>query len=580
MAPTVRSEDHSAQARALDSRPPAEYAAQVRSVRWPGTIVLACALCPVALQAAQARAAAPTAPADAGDDDDVVDPPPPRPVEGDTVAAKPGAIVSGFDLAPSERDNPYGPRPAGTPTLSLDQVERYAQQNPLVRTADEQVAAMQARVRKAKFAWVPIIDTTMALAPGVNIKCDDIPVTTTGDALDFQFCRPGGGADNLDVQTAAGYFKQLGRAGIRFSFQLDTIIPVYTFGKLKNVRKIAEAGLAMTKLQKVATAQESTLRVRQAHTTLLLARASMAILVEAKKVVDDAERRVLKDLGGSADDFDADPSESNPSRDPDDLIRVRLSELELEELMREALKVESLALSALWALAGTAAPRGFDVETAPLVPVELQGGRRDLSHYKDLAERNRPEARMAAAGIELRKAQERLARSNFLPDLGVALSVSVARTSAADQGMTALYYVDNYNFSRVTAALALRWRFDFHNDAFDLQAARADLRAAGYQREAARLLLGRDVEEAYADLIEASSTEEIRRAGAQEAWRLVVSQQIKDTAGTANSAELLRALEKWYRLRFSQVEAVGQHNLAAARLARAVGTPLWGRPSP
>lgn len=576
MGPTVRSEDHSAQARALDSRPSAEYAAQVRSVRWPGTIVLACALWPVAPQAAQARAAAPAAPADAEDDD----PPPPRPVVLDKAAAEPGAFVSGFDLAPSDRDNPYGPRPAGTPTLSLDQVERYAQQNPLVRAADEQVAAMQARVRKAKFAWVPIIDTTMALAPGVNIKCDDIPVTTTGDALDFQFCRPGGGADNLDVQTAAGYFKQLGRAGIRFSFQLDTIIPVYTFGKLKNVRKIAEAGLAMTKLQKVATAQESTLRVRQAHTTLLLARASMAILVEAKKVVDDAEARVLKDLGGSADDFDADPSESNASRDPDDLIRVRLSELELEELMREALKVESLALSALWALAGSAAPRGFDVETAPLVPLELEGGRRDLGHYKELAERNRPEARMAAAGIELRKAQERLARSNFLPDLGVALSVSVARTTAADQGMTALYYVDNYNFSRVTAALALRWRFDFHNDAFDLQAARADLRAAGYQREAARLLLGRDVEEAYADLIEASATEEIRRAGAQEAWRLVVSQQIKDTAGTANSAELLRALEKWYRLRFSQVEAAGQHNLAAARLARAVGAPLWGRTSP
>ncbi len=553
----------------------------MRSVRWPGTIVLACSLWPVAQQAAQARVAAPAAPADAPDDEDDGAAPPPRPVAGDAVAAEPGAFVSGFDLPPSDRDNPYGPRPDGTPTLSLEQVERYAQQNPLVRAADEQVAAMQARVRKAKFAWVPIIDTTMALAPGVNIECDDIPVTTGGNPIDFQFCRtPSSDGKTLDVQTAAGYFKQLGRAGIRFSFQLDTVIPVYTFGKLKNVRKIAEAGLAMTKLQKIATAQESTLRVRQAHTALLLARASIAILAEAKKVVDDAERRVVKDLGGSEDDFDADPSDSNPTRDPDDLIRVHLAEFELEELMREALKVESLALSALWALAGTAAPRGFDVETAPLVPVELEGGRRDLGHYKELAERNRPEARMAAAGIELRKAQERLARSNFLPDLGVALSVGVARTSATDQGMTALYYVDNYNFSRVTAALALRWRFDFHNDAFDLQAARADLRAAGYQREAARLLLGRDVEEAYADLVEASSTEEIRRAGAQEAWRLVVSQQIKDTAGTANSAELLRALEKWYRLRFSQVEAAGQHNLAAARLARAVGTPLWGPTSP
>lgn len=187
---------------------------------------------------------------------------------------------------------------------------------------------------------------------------------------------------------------------------------------------------------------------------------------------------------------------------------------------------------------------------------------------------------MAAAGVQLRKAQERLARSNFLPDLGIALSVGIARTSAADSGMSTLYYLDNYNFSRVTAALALRWRFDFHNDAFDLLAARADLRAAEHQREAARLLLGRDVEEAYADLVDAETTVEIRQLGAKEAWKLVVSQEQKDTIGGGNSGELLRALEKWYKWRFAHVEAVGLHNIAAARLARAVGTPLWAASPP
>ena len=508
--------------------------------------------------------------------------PPARPVTRDRAEASAGSDrVSAFDLPPATRDDPYGPRSSGVPSLTPEQIERYALQNPLVLAAADQIAAMQARVRKAKFAWVPIIDTTMTLSPGVNIKCDDVSLPTSDGGLqDFQFCRPGGSDPNLDVQTATGYFKQLGRAGVRFAFQLDTVIPVYTFGKLKNVRKLAQAGLAVTKLQKVATEQESTLRVRQAHTTLLLARTSIGILREAKTVVDNAERRVDKDLGGSDDDFDADPAEANSNRDPDDRIRVRLAKFELEELMHEALKVESLALSAMWALAGTAAPRGFDVVAAPLVPIKLEGGRRELAHYKELARQHRPEARMAAAGVQARKAQERLARSNFLPDLGVALSAGVARASSADAGMNTLYYIDNYNYSRVSAALALRWRFDFHNDAFDLQAARADVRAAQHQREAAQLLLGRDVEEAYADLVEAAEIEEIRRMGAQDAWRLVISQEIRDTAGTASAAELLRALEKWYRLRFDHVEAAGQHNLAAARLARAVGTPLWDVGSP
>jgi outer membrane protein TolC len=510
-------------------------------------------------------------------------PPPAKPPKVDAPAEPtPKATPSAFDLPPAKRDDPYGPRADGVPRLSIAQIETYALRNPMVAAADEQIDAMAARVRKAKFAWVPIIDTTMSLTPGVNIECDDISIETTDPDTpftDFQFCRPGGDPD-LDVQTAKGYFQQLGRAGVRFQFQLDTVIPLYTFGKLKNVKKIAETGLALTKLQKAATQQETILRVHQAHSTLLLARESIEILREAKKVVDSAKKRVEKDLGGSEDDFDAEPEPGDALRDPDDAIRVKLAALELEELLREALKVESLALSALWALAGTAAPRGFDIAAKDLTLVELEGGRQDLAHYKKLAEHHRPEARMAAAGVQLRKHQERLARSSFLPDLGIALSVGVARTSSADPAMNTLYYVDNYNYSRVTAALALRWRFDFHNDAFDLQASRAELRAAQHQREAARLLLGREVEEAYADLVDAATTEEIRRDGAQQAWRLVVSQEIKDTAGTANAAELLRALEKWYRLRFSHVEAAGQHNLAAARLARAVGTPLWSRPAP
>jgi outer membrane protein TolC len=527
-------------------------------------------------------------PAPAGGDDfgdDVSDagPPAPRPAAGtaDAPGVARGDRPSPFELPTADRRDPYGPRPSGVAKLSLDQIVRYSLGNPVVRAAEEQVNAMKARVNKAKFAWVPIIDTVSTLTPGANVKCDDVTLATTDagnvgagvtGTQDFQFCRPPGGQD---IQSAGGYFQQLGKAGVRFQFQLDTVIPLYTFGKLKNVRKAAQVGLALTKLQKAANQQETMMRVQQAHATLLLARESIAILREAKSVLDGARRRVEKDLGGGDDDFDSDPADSNPDRDPDDLVKVELAELEIEESMREALKVESLALSALWALAGSGAPVGFDIVDTKLSRIQLDGGVKPLRHYKGLAVESRPEAKMAAAAVQLRKAQERLARSNFLPDLGIALSIAVARTNAADPAMKTLYYQDGFNFSRVTAALALRWRFDFHNDAFDLIAARADVRVAQHQREAAQLLLGRDVEEAYADLLEAHETIEIRDRARSASWRLVVSQQQKDTIGGGNSTELLRALEKWYKWRFAHVEAIGQHNIAAARLARAVGTPLW-----
>lgn len=536
---------------------------RARSRRAALLVALTAAAIPVGVAAAPAaRLHGPAEP----DDDDFSAPAPAR------------DLGSAFDLPVAHRDDPYGPRPPGIAKLSLEEIQRFARENPYIAAADANVEAMRHRVKKAKFAWVPIVDMTLGLSPGVNIKCDDVQVQTVSaprDFTDFQFCRPGSDP-NLDVQTAKGYFQQLGRAGVRFQMQFDTIIPIYTFGKIKNTRKAAEAALAMTRFQRDAAAQEIVVRVQQAYMTLLLARASKDILFEAKEVVDRAHKRVTKDLGGDPEDFDADPSDSDPGRDPDDLLKVELSAFELEELMREALKVESLALSALWALAGSAAPRGFDVADAPLVAVQLDGGVQSLAHYKRLARESRPEAKAAAAGVMARRAQERLARSNFLPDLGVSLSVALARTNAADPGMNTLYYQDAYNFSRVTAALALRWRFDFHNDAFDLVAARADVRSAENQRAAAELLLGREVEESYAEMIETAEVARLRDQSRKRAWQLVISQEQKETVGGGSTAELLRQLEKWYRLRFSQVEAIANHNIAAAKLSRAVGVPLWG----
>lgn len=478
-----------------------------------------------------------------------------------------------FAVPRAKKLDPYGPRPEGVPQLSLQQVVRFALANPLIDKAQAEVEIMESQLKKVRFAWVPVVETTMMLSPGVNVRCDDIALDNgTADGFDFQWCRPGIG-DDVDVQRVSGYLRQLSEAGVRFRFEANTIIPITGFGKLLHLRRAAEAGVAVRKLEKLAVQQETVMRVQQAYNTLLLARESIEILREANGIVGRAQARVEEDLGGD-DDWAADADDVDVDRDPDDLFRVQLAALEIDRLMRQALKVESLALSALWALAGQAAPPGFDVADERLQRDRIRGELLPVTEYKAMAMRQRPEARMAAAAVRAREAQERLARAMFLPDLGIVLGFDIARSSAADPDMRTLYYQDGFNYSRLTAALALRWRWDFHNKAFDLQGARATRRSAESQREASRLLLGRDVEQAYADLIEAHHTIELQRRAADLAWRLVVSQEQKDTVGGGDSFQLLRGLETWYRRRFDYIEAVGAYNQALAALARAVGTPL------
>ena len=489
-----------------------------------------------------------------------------------------GAPSSAFAIPEGSKQDPYGPRPRHVPHLTQAQILRFALDNPAIEAAEQRVEAMRAQVRKANFAWVPLIETRMMLMPGVNIECDDVQLLRAEpDAMgqrefDFQYCRPGGDED-LDVQSLSDYLSQLNTAGIRFTFDVDVLFPLSTFGKGLAVREMAKTGVALAKLGREQIRAETTLRVLQAHATLLLARETMTILREAKQVVDQAVDRISSDLG-DPDDFAADLSEGSLERDPDDLIRARLADVTVETSMREARKIEALALAALWALAGEAAPPGFDIQETRLERYPVEGGLQSMQYYKDLARRNRPEAKLATGMVHLRKAQQKLARRNFLPDLGFVLGVDVGRSTAVDTDMQRLYYRDRFNYGGITAALALRWRWDFHNKAFDLQIATAEFRQAELQRQAALLLLGRDVEEAYQTLVEARHNFEQYRLATDLSWRLVVSQEQRDTIGGGNAQDLIRALKDWYEWRFKAAEAVQAYNVALAKLSRAVGTSL------
>ncbi|MFY0531538.1 TolC family protein [Nannocystis pusilla] len=547
-------------------------------VRTLGSLVVALAVAsPVA--AAPAPAAAPAVPAPGAS--------PPAPVSSTTSkqtgpkSQPPPSPDQPFNLPIAARTDAYGPRPPGLPELTREQIVQYGLQNPLVKAADAQIEQMEATLLRARFSWVPVIKTTTALAPGVYTRCQDVQLQTVGGAepVDFQYCRPAGedGAkDDLDVDTIGGYFRQLKEAGIAVRFGADFIIPVFTSGKIKSGKEMAAAGVALARLNKERTRQETVLRVYQAHTALLLARESLDILDEAWKVVQEAKGQIMVDLGETED---ADPDESNPDRDPADLPRVELGELTLMERALEARKIEAVALATLWTIAGEAAPVGFDIAERALVTDGIDGGLRELPHYRELGAQQRPEAKMAAGLVELRKAGEKFARSQFLPDFGIAVSVQISYMNQADRDMKALYYFDRYNYNRVIFAFAMNWNLDFHNSYFGLKKARAERREAEHQREAARYLLGLEVEKAYRDLQHADRSVKLTEQATRKAKQLVVDQQVKQTVGGGNFAELEKALTRWAEWRFKQFEAIHAHNVALAALSRAVGTTLGASPN-
>jgi hypothetical protein len=487
-----------------------------------------------------------------------------------------------FDMPPATREDSYGPRPTGVPALTREQIVRYALDNPYVRAADEHIESMEALLLTARFAWVPVVRTSAVLTPGAAIECDDISLQGEDGPFSFQYCRAAGdpangGGKPADLQTISGYFDRIARAGIAFRLTADFVAPITTFGKILNYKRLAKVGVEIAEYQKLAAEHETILRIYQAHAALLLSRESIEILGEAWKVLQQERGKIETDLGLGPDGepaFDADPESLNPDRDPDDLLRLELGEIELATRMREARLIESKALATLWAIAGNAAPRGFDVAEKNLQADVVEGGLAELDHYRSLALKNRPEARMADGGVKARKVQEKIARSNFLPDLGAVVRLGYGYANAAEPEMRTLYYTGRLNFSNVYFGLALSWDLDFHNDAFALKKARAERREAEYKRDAAQRLLLLEVEEAYRAVLDAEQQLRLAELARDKAWKLVVSEQTSASIGAGDFEKLTRVLKSWAEFEFKCIESVMQRNSALARLSRSVGTPL------
>lgn len=346
-----------------------------------------------------------------------------------------------------------------------------------------------------------------------------------------------------------------------FSFDLNGVVPLYTFGKITTVRESAEANVRVTEWDLEKTRQQVRMDVRRAYFGMMLAR-------DAKYVVDDAVSRLKKGIEGLKQKLE----KGERSVQQTDVLRLEVFYEEVVARSGEPQRGATYAMSALRFLTGV--QTAFDIPDEPLKRPDRPLV--DVAQYLAAARLFRPEINMVRAGVVAREKWVEFQRAKFFPDFGLGMGISYATSPSATVQSTA-WTNDPFNHFYYYAGFGVRWNLDVLPNAARVAQAEAQLEET---RAIQRLALGGtmvEVENAHGVAVEAKMREEAWGRAEQKAKQWIVTVQDSIDIGTSDERALLDPLRLYANARVQHLYALMDLNVAMSDLARVSG---WDNAAP
>ena len=290
-------------------------------------------------------------------------------------------FASRADGEPPEEDAEAAPATAPAPThvYTLPECLELTERNhPNLWAARARLAYVHAQLDEAK--WTPFWQWTANVGASVLP-----PITGTG-----VYTTSAPGARNVSLTDGLEPV---------FHFDLNGVVPVYTFGKITAAKEAATAGVRVSEWEMEKSRQQARMDVRRAYYGVLLSRDAKYLAGEIESELDKAIKRIKDKI-------------ARDDKGVSDVDALRLEVLKEEVIARagEATRGESVAMLLRFL---TGVESHFDgagradrscPPCTPLAPVV---------RYLAAARLFRPEVNMARAGVAARKAQVDLARAKI-----------------------------------------------------------------------------------------------------------------------------------------------------------------------
>ena len=393
--------------------------------------------------------------------------------------------------------------------------------------------------RASRFATEFNLQTAHAVAPGLRIPADNTHPT---DELYL----------NPDVRNDWENISLLNR------FEIELIQPIYTWGQLSGSIRAARYGVNVEEAAVHEKEIEVALRTGELYYGLLLAEALSRLTGEAGDIVEQAKSEIRRLLDEGAEDVD-----------DADLFQVLITEQEFRSRVIEVTQQ-------LQTVRSTLERQLFLPDESVVVPAEsvldpVPFALDSLDAYQQLALENRPEIGRAMAGLEARKAQVTVARSDYYPKLFLGAQSRVTLTKGRYR-QPSPYISDDYRGRSFRAGLGLRLPLNFGQTRAKVEQAEAQHNEVRHQLRAAQQLVLFQVEEAYRNLIIARASMEAQEEALRISREWLRTEQINFDLDLGDTENLVRAVQTSLELEASYYDRVRKYNVGVLRLLAAIGT--------
>jgi outer membrane protein TolC len=427
--------------------------------------------------------------------------------------------------------------------FTLPQLLEMAKGNPGLLATAAAVAASEAQVTEAKLTWLPQGDLLSILAPSPNIRCIE--------------SQPGAG-DCATTTAPEARLQDVSWNRVFTRTEVKLIQPVFDFGKISAAIAAAEAGVVVARQKGAGARADIELNVRKAYYGLKFAREVIDMLDEGSGYVDDAQKRLEKDLAAGTGNVSV-----------TDKLRMRTVRAELDSRILEAKRLQGIARESLRTLLGSEAQTDIDIDDDPFEPPEAS--HREIGYYEDVARANRPEVRLLEYAVKAKSALADLERRKEYPDIVLIATGVFALAQTVDDPKNA-YYNHYFNSRAAGLAAALRMQLDLGPKIARARKVEAEAQEITHRRSEALGGILLEVRKTYTEAKEATSRVAAMEKGekAGKAWISAVAQNF--AVGLAEARDLSDALVAFFGMRTRYLQAVFDLHMARAALTRAIGS--------